>query len=110
MESFNQISKLNISKDIATKHLNPLVKTDLEYNKFKNRHSKNKVMKKNLSEYEGDCFLGIDAGSTTSKIVLIDNNGVFYYEEIKSKTGIIDGICSSHFYDYLSYSGELVCL
>ena len=54
--------------------------TDIEeYNSFKERHNKTKVNKKDISTYEGDCYLGIDAGSTTTKIVLIDRDGKLLY-------------------------------
>ncbi len=46
-----------------------------EYDSFCERHKKAVVTKVDLSEYEGDCFLGIDAGSTTTKMALIGSNG-----------------------------------
>ena len=45
-----------------------------EYNEFKNRHNQTKVVKGDLLNFTGDCFVGIDAGSTTTKLVLIDKN------------------------------------
>ena len=48
-------------------------KKDLE--KFNERHNKYKVKRKDLKTYKGDAFIGIDAGSTTTKLVLIDNEG-----------------------------------
>lgn len=32
-----------------------------------------------LDNFSGDCFIGIDAGSTTTKLVLIDNDGKLLY-------------------------------
>ena len=46
-----------------------------EYMAFCDRHKQAVVPKGNLSEYEGDCFLGIDAGSTTTKMALIGTDG-----------------------------------
>ena len=40
-----------------------------------------------LEGYEGDCFLGIDAGSTTTKIVLTDKNGKLMYSLYGSNEG-----------------------
>ncbi|MBO5560464.1 MAG: 2-hydroxyacyl-CoA dehydratase [Firmicutes bacterium] len=59
--------------------LDPLFVDEDDYNKFKERHKKAVVAKGNLSEYSGNVFLGIDAGSTTSKLALIDDKGTLLY-------------------------------
>ena len=46
-----------------------------EYEEFCARHKKAVVEKQSLSGYEGNCFLGIDAGSTTTKLALIGERG-----------------------------------
>lgn len=46
-----------------------------EYEEFLNRHSKNVVPKGDINNYVGEVYLGIDAGSTTIKFVLIGKNG-----------------------------------
>ena len=75
----SKIDVLRISKDTTTQPLKPLFTTDEEYNQFKARHDKDKVARKDLKNYSGDCFLGIDAGSTTTKLVLIDREGNLLY-------------------------------
>ena len=75
----SKIQVLRISKDTTTVPLKPLFTTDEEYKQFKERHDKDKVQRKELNTYEGDCFLGIDAGSTTTKLVLIDRDGNLLY-------------------------------
>ena len=75
----SKIQVLRISKDTTTVPLKPLFTTDEEYKQFKERHDKDKVQRKELKTYEGDCFLGIDAGSTTTKLVLIDRDGNLLY-------------------------------
>ncbi|MBR1778904.1 MAG: 2-hydroxyacyl-CoA dehydratase [Clostridia bacterium] len=42
-----------------------------EYEDFSNRHNRNVVKKGNIHNYKGDVYLGIDAGSTTIKFVLM---------------------------------------
>ena len=74
-----KIENLKISKDNTTKPLAPLFKDDNEYEEFKKRHSVAKVPRAKLKDLKGDCFLGIDAGSTTTKLVLIDNEGKLLY-------------------------------
>ena len=82
-----KIENLKISKDTTTKPLKPLFKNDEEYQEFKKRHEKDSVATKSLDNYTGDCFIGIDAGSTTTKIVLIDNNNSLLYSDYGSNEG-----------------------
>ncbi|MDR1509813.1 MAG: 2-hydroxyglutaryl-CoA dehydratase, partial [Synergistaceae bacterium] len=42
---------------------------------FKSRHAKNAVRRAVLGEYRGDAYLGIDVGSTTTKMILIGSRG-----------------------------------
>lgn len=58
--------------EVESKRLQPLFTNKEEYEVFKSRHNKNRVHRRDLETFEGDCFLGIDAGSTTTKIALID--------------------------------------
>jgi predicted CoA-substrate-specific enzyme activase len=53
-------------------HLQPLFSTGEEYEIFIKRHAKNNVERKRLDYFKGNCFLGLDVGSTTSKAALID--------------------------------------
>ncbi|MCL2379954.1 MAG: 2-hydroxyglutaryl-CoA dehydratase, partial [Coriobacteriia bacterium] len=55
--------------------LPPLFADDAQYQDFKDRHDQHKIARRSLSDYEGEIFLGIDAGSTTTKLVLISNEG-----------------------------------
>ena len=83
----SKIQVLKASKDNTTQPLQPLFKTNVEYEEFKTRHEKDKVLKKDLTKYKGDCFVGIDAGSTTSKLVVIDREGTLLYSLYKSNEG-----------------------
>lgn len=67
--------------------LTPLFKSQKELTSFQKRHAKNKVVKKELKNYSGKAFLGIDAGSTTAKLVLIDENGAILYEDYQPNLG-----------------------
>ena len=86
-ELAKKIENLKKSHDNTTQPLDPLFKNEDEYIKFKERHDKDKVTKKDLKDFEGDCFLGIDAGSTTTKLVLIDNEGDLLYSLYGSNEG-----------------------
>ena len=74
-----KLKEFKKAKYTEGKTLDPLFKTDEEYNEFKERHDKDKVKRNELKTYSGDAFLGIDAGSTTTKLVLIDNEGALLY-------------------------------
>ncbi len=83
-------SKINVLKgshDNTTNPLNPLFSIDADYDEFKERHEKAKVKKASLENFSGDCFVGIDAGSTTTKLVLINNEGELLYSLYGSNEG-----------------------
>ena len=83
----NKIEILKNSHDNTSKPLEPLFKNEEDYKEFKERHDRDTVTKKDLSTYEGDCYLGIDAGSTTTKLVLIDDEGNLLYSLYGSNQG-----------------------
>ena len=82
-----KIETLKNSHDTTTEPLDPLFRNEDEYKAFKERHDKATVPSKPLKDYEGDCFLGIDAGSTTTKLVLIDRDGNLLYSLYGSNEG-----------------------
>ena len=65
----------------------PLFATKEEYNKFRQRHSQCKAPRGDINTYHGDAFLGIDAGSTTVKTVLLGKNGEILDSIYKSNSG-----------------------
>ncbi|MCJ7855917.1 2-hydroxyacyl-CoA dehydratase [Lachnospiraceae bacterium NSJ-143] len=67
--------------------LSPLFRDDVEYSEFTKRHSAEKVERAELRDYRGDAFLGIDAGSTTTKIALISADGKLLYSFYASNEG-----------------------
>ena len=71
----SKIEVLKLSHDDTTKPLKPLFSIDADYEEFKKRHDKDTVKKGDITTYSGDCFVGIDAGSTTTKLVVIDPEG-----------------------------------
>lgn len=67
--------------------MEPLFKDDLQYEEFKLRHSLSKVKRGNIKDYKGKTFLGIDAGSTTTKIILIGEEGQVLYSNYNGNEG-----------------------
>ena len=74
-----KLLQLNGSSDIRSNRLEPLFSGDKEYREFKKRHAKTVVKRKSLSDFKGQCFLGIDAGSTTTKLDLTDGEWHLLY-------------------------------
>ncbi len=64
-----------VTLEFEIKRLAPLFDNEADYEAFKLRHQQHKVKKSDISTYSGPCFLGIDAGSTTTKLALIDQDG-----------------------------------
>ena len=82
-----KIKNLKNSKDTTTKPIAPLFESEKDYIEFKNRHDKDAIPTKPLENYEGDCYIGIDAGSTTTKLVLLDKNGDLLYSQYDNNNG-----------------------
>ncbi len=78
-ENHNEISTMNI--------IDPLFNSEEEYNEFKERHKKAKVKVSDINNYAGEAYVGIDAGSTTTKVVLIDKEDNILYEYYGSNKG-----------------------
>lgn len=70
-----------------TKHIKPLFNNQDEYNQFMNRHSENRIKRKDIKKAKGRTFLGIDAGSTTTKATLIDEDKYLLYSFYSSNEG-----------------------
>ena len=77
----------HIQMDFEVDRLDPLFATEAEYNEFQTRHKKHQVPVRDLSTYRGDCFLGIDAGSTTTKAALVAEDGTLLYSFYHNNDG-----------------------
>lgn len=71
----------------ASHTLEPLFHNEDELLGFRLRHLQAKTKKKNIKKYKGDIYLGIDVGSTTSKVILIDREGSILYSFYNSNEG-----------------------
>ncbi|MBQ6236309.1 MAG: 2-hydroxyglutaryl-CoA dehydratase, partial [Clostridia bacterium] len=76
-----------VKMELEIKRLEPLFASRDEYEAFLARHRKATVQKGDLSSYKGNCFLGIDAGSTTTKLALIGEDGELLYSTYASNRG-----------------------
>ena len=71
----------------STKRIEPLFRNRQEYEEFKTRHDMAKIKRKPLENCKGALFLGIDAGSTTTKAALIDKDENLVYSYYKNNEG-----------------------
>ena len=79
--------KLKLFTEDESNSLPALFNSEKDYKKFLLRHNKASIEKKELSNYSGDIFVGIDAGSTTCKVVAIGSSGELLYENYQSNKG-----------------------
>lgn len=76
-----------IKMEFEIKRMEPLFASQEEYDEFTNRHNEHKVASMDLKDYEGDCFLGVDAGSTTTKVALVGEDGTLLYSFYSNNNG-----------------------
>ena len=83
------ISKLSsdIKMEFEVARMEPLFKDQAEYDEFSHRHGQSHVKTADLATYEGNCYLGIDAGSTTTKIALVSESGDLLYSFYSNNNG-----------------------
>ena len=70
-----------------SRFLPPLFNDEQEYVNFKDRHRQNSVPRMDIADYRGNAYLGIDMGSTTSKLALITENGTLLHTFYTSNKG-----------------------
>ena len=82
----NQLAN-HIHMDFEVERLAPLFASEADYKDFTDRHAKHQVPVKDLATYQGKVFLGIDAGSTTTKAALVGEDGTLLYSFYHSNDG-----------------------
>ena len=65
----------------------PLFRNEEEYREFSERHAKATVKEVPLADYKGKCFIGMDAGSTTVKAVVMGENGELLHSKYLPNSG-----------------------
>ena len=77
----------SIKLDFEVERMEPLFASQEEYDAFAKRQSSYKVKTGDLATYKGNCYLGIDAGSTTTKTALVGEDGTLLYSFYSSNNG-----------------------
>ncbi len=86
-EQFTEQLKNAVSRSKSTQYLQPLFANQEEHNQFVQRHSRANVPWKDIAGYCGDAYLGIDCGSTTTKLVLMSDHYETLYRYYSSNQG-----------------------
>lgn len=76
-----------IKMEFEVDRMEPLFASEAEFHTFKNRHDKHQVPMRDLVSYKGKAFLGIDAGSTTTKAALVGEDGTLLYSFYHNNDG-----------------------
>ena len=76
-----------IKMDFEVDRMEPLFASEADFHAFKNRHDRHQVPIKDLQSYRGKAFLGIDAGSTTTKAALVGEDGTLLYSFYHNNDG-----------------------
>ncbi|MGN1030584.1 MAG: acyl-CoA dehydratase activase-related protein [Butyricicoccaceae bacterium] len=76
-----------ISLEAEMNRLPPLFADRQEYQEFLARHSRHSVRRAELNHYQGNCYLGIDAGSTTTKLALVGEDGALLWSFYDNNQG-----------------------
>ena len=87
---FDELLRLLEESKAATSVVDPmppLFQSQADYDAFTARHNSSTPPQLDIGTYEGDAYLGIDAGSTTTKIVLIAPDGGLLYTYYHSNLG-----------------------
>ena len=77
----------DIHMEFEVARMEPLFASKEEYDAFEERHNAHCVTTAELSDYKGNCFLGIDAGSTTTKAALVSEDGSLLYSFYSNNNG-----------------------
>lgn len=76
-----------LKQPIALTKSKPLFVDEEDYQEFLERHKSHDAKYKELAGYKGQAFLGIDSGSTTTKLALLDEEGNILYDSYTSNKG-----------------------
>lgn len=76
-----------IKIEFEVTRMEPLFKDETDYNEFIEKHNIHSVKKGDISTYEGNVFLGVDAGSTTTKVALVGEDGSLLYSFYDNNNG-----------------------
>ncbi len=105
-EITERLKNAEMKDDIITGQ--PLFGSKEEYESFVARHRQFDLKYADINNYAGEAYLGIDAGSTTTKLVLITPKGELLYQHYCSSMGRPLDIISSKLKDIYALTEDRV--
>ncbi|MBQ2823830.1 MAG: 2-hydroxyacyl-CoA dehydratase [Oscillospiraceae bacterium] len=105
-EVIERLGNAKMKDDIVTGE--PLFASKAEYHEFVERHKKCDLAYENIETYKGEAYLGIDAGSTTTKLVLITPDGKLLYQHYTSNKGQPLNVISEKLKEIYKLAGDRV--
>ena len=87
LQELQQKLDSRIQLEFEVERMEPLFADSADYDEFISRHKKHQVPVADLSTYRGNAFLGIDAGSTTTKAALVGEDGTLLYSFYHNNDG-----------------------
>jgi predicted CoA-substrate-specific enzyme activase len=76
------------AEDISgANRLPPLFVSPVDFERWGTERQRHKVASEDPQQVTGECFLGIDSGSTTTKLVLVDERGRLFFEHYQNNHG-----------------------
>ncbi len=87
MEEMVEKLSSDIKMEFEVERMEPLFENENAYDEFCKRHDSHCVRTAELKNYSGNCYLGIDAGSTTTKIALVSEDGALLHSFYSNNNG-----------------------
>lgn len=87
LSDYSKQLRSGVMMETEIKRMPPLFESTDEYDAFVARHEAAKVHRGNIRDYHGRCYLGIDAGSTTTKLALIAEDGSLLFTYYDNNQG-----------------------
>ena len=87
MNLMGQLRNVDESSLAKSDRVEPLFASQAEFDEFRSRHGQHTIPSGDLAAYSGPCYLGVDAGSTTIKVVLLSEDNKILYSHYQNNEG-----------------------
>ena len=101
-----KISAAKGSDDIVTGK--PLFESKEEYSEFVKRHRATDLQFADIATYTGDCYIGIDSGSTTTKLMAVTTDFRILWSHYQSNNGQPLDIVIGKLKEFINMCGDRV--
>ena len=98
----------SVGENVTVDAMPPLFHDESEYAAFLERHNAKRPPTVDAATYTGSAYLGIDAGSTTTKIVLLAEDGGILYQYYNSNLGNPVSIVRAQLGEIYSLCGDRI--